>query len=287
MISWLNSQKSSFKSKIEVKGEMMRSLMLRKSVGRNNRFSDRQGFNLIELMVALIIIATLIIISIREYADYVQRAKFTKAQMDLEELAKAIRMYNTREDQPFRVATFTVFELGSFIGRYLEKEPPFDPWGSPYRHNADMGAVYSIGPDGVDSLQTGTVATQSDDILVRYIPSDFFIMKAEYVDANRNNRIDFGDRLDIYFSRPAQMSNVSVFDFITKNPERALGSAIISSPPRGSVLSFLFAAPIPPSIRIGETTIMPRDFIESILDCSNQPQPLRKMDEIVIQSKRM
>lgn len=248
---------------------------------------DSRGFNLIELMVALIIIATLILIAIREYAEYVQRAKITKAQMDLEELGKSVRMYNTREDQPFRIATFTIRDLGMFVGTYLEKEPPNDPWGRPYRHNADLGIVYSIGPDGLDSQRIGSPATMTDDIIVRYIPAEFFITKAEYVDANRNNLVDFGDRLDISFSRPAQMANVTVFDFLTKNPDRALGSAIVSSPAQGKLLSFLFAPPVPPRIRVGETTIVPREFIESVTDCSPQPQPLRRLEEVVIQRKRM
>ncbi|HOY67884.1 MAG TPA: type II secretion system protein GspG [Candidatus Ozemobacteraceae bacterium] len=251
------------------------------------RSLDSRGFNLIELMVALIIIATLVLIAIREYAEYVQRAKITKAQMDLEELGKSVRMYNTREDQPFRIATFTVRELGRFVGTYLEKEPPSDPWGRPYRHNADLGVVYSVGPDGLDSQKFTGLATMADDIIVRYIPAEFFITKAEYVDANRNNLVDFGDRLDIHFSRPAMMTNVTVFDFLTKNPERALGSAIIASPAQGKILSFLFAAPVPPKIRVGETTIVPREFIESVIDCSPQPQPLRRLEEVVIQRKRM
>ncbi len=266
---------------------MKRLNMLRCRPVKGYRPLDARGFNLIEMMVAVIIIATLVLIAVREYGEYVLRAKITKAQVDLEELAKAVRMYNTKEEQPFRIATFTILELGSFVGTYLEKEPPFDPWGTPYRHNADMGIVYSIGPDGLDSQIRVIPNFPSDDIIVRYMPQEFFITKVEYVDANRNIRIDFGDRIDIFFSRPAKMTNVSVFDFITNYPERALGSAIVSSPPKGNVLSFLFASPVPPSINIGETTIRPRDFIDSIVDCSPQPQPLRKHDEILIQSRRM
>jgi len=238
-------------------------------------------------MVAIIIIATLVLIALREYAEYIEQAKVTKVQMDLEELAKSIRMYNTREDQPFTVSTFTSIDLGRFIGTYLEKEPPFDPWGNPYRHSSDLGVVYSLGPDGKDAQRPGSIATISDDIIVRYIPAGFFISKAEYVDANRNNLIDFGDRLDLHFSRPALMNNVTVFDFITKKPERALGSAIIGSPAQGRILSFVFASPVAPSLRVGETTIAPREFIETIVDCSRQPQPLRRLEEVVIQRKRM
>lgn len=266
---------------------MKRLNMLMCGPKRESRIIDSRGFNLIEMMVAVIIVSTLLLIAVREYGDYILRAKITKAQVDLEELAKAIRMYNTKEDHPFNIATFTINELGTFIGSYLEKEPPFDPWGTPYRHNAEMGIVYSVGPDGLDSQRHTMPNFPSDDIVVRYIPEEFFITKVEYVDANRNIRIDFGDRIDIFFSRPAKMTNVSVFDFITNNPERALGSAIVSSSQKGNILSFLFAAPVPPSITIGETTIRPRDFIDSIVDCSPQPQPLRKHDEILIQSRRM
>ena len=247
---------------------------------------SRSGFTLIDLMVTLLIISTLLIFAVDEYARYIADAKVTRATADLNELAQAVRLFNIREERSFKVATFTPTELGSFIGTYLEKEPPLDPWKRPYFHDYRQGMLYSFGPDGKDGSGV-TGSGTSDDIVTRYLPSTLFITRAVYFDANSNNLIDYGDYINLSFSRPAQVKDATVFDFVTSFPEKALGSAIVQSVPEDPFKArIVFTPPVPPSIRMGETTIAPREFIESIVDYSDTPIKLKMVENLVIQKQK-
>ena len=113
-----------------------------------------RGFALIELLCVILVIACLLIFAVDEYIRYIAQTRITRANVDIDELIKAVRLYNIKESNRFEVDVFMPNKLGSFIGRYLDKEPPMDPWGKPYKHSADMGVVYSMGPDGKDSVIT-------------------------------------------------------------------------------------------------------------------------------------
>jgi general secretion pathway protein G len=246
----------------------------------------RSGFTLIDLMVTLLIISTLLIFAVDEYARYIEDAKVTRATADLNELAQAVRLFNIREERSFKVATFTPTELGSFIGTYLEKEPPLDPWKRPYMHDFRQGMLYSLGADGKnDALNIGSAT--SDDVVARYLPSRLFITRAVYLDSNSNNLIDYGDYINLTFSRPAQIKDATVFDFVTSSPEKALGSAIVQAIPEDPFRArIVFTPPVPPSIKMGETTIAPREFIESIVDFSDIPVKLVMVENLVIQKQK-
>ncbi|GAB4274218.1 MAG: hypothetical protein Kow0029_14370 [Candidatus Rifleibacteriota bacterium] len=244
------------------------------------------GFSLIELLIVLLVISTLMIAAIKEYQRYIEDAKIARAMADLDELVKAVRLYNIREGKGFNVATFSIDALGAFVGTYLEKEPPKDPWGNFYLHSSQLGAVYSCGPNKKPDILTGVASGTNDDIVVSYLPEKFFITRADYVDANLNNLVDFGDYLEIRFSRPATLIDPVVFDFITENPDKALGSAIISETEDSFVARIDFVPPDPPGIIIGQTTIKPREFISSIYDKSPVPQKLEQVKGVVINKKK-
>ena len=242
------------------------------------------GFTLIELMVSLLIISTLLIFAIEEYKRHIATARITRARADIDELVKAVRLYNIREGHGFTVSTFSPQLLGPFIGNYLEKEPPRDPWGNFYQHAPDLGLVYSTGPDGVS--QTTIVATASDDVTMSYLPAAFFLTRAEHVDSNLNNLIDFGDYIEIRFSRPAQLHNPVVVDFETLNPEKALGSAIVKPGDNPFSARIEFAMPVAPTLITGETRLFAREYIESIVDLSPNPQPLQRQEGVIIERKK-
>lgn len=227
----------------------------------------RRGFSLVELMVVLVIMGLLITFAIDQYTKDIEYAKRTRARMDLEELAKSVRLYNIREEKSFTVATFTQQALATFVGTYLESTPPLDPWGRPYRHKSDLGIVYSLGPDGRDGYSDPT-ATMSDDVVLRYLPEGFYLTKAEYVDANRNNQVDFGDWIEVFFSRPAKFRNATTFDFVTQDPPKAFGDAFVNVASSGISLQIVFSPSIPPRFEIGKTKILVRPFQDGIVDCS-------------------
>jgi general secretion pathway protein G len=246
---------------------------------------SRVGFSLIELMVTLIILSVIIVFAIQEYEQHIVAAKAARARNDLEDLAKAVRLYNIREEKPFEIGTFTAQYLGTFVGTYLETAPPLDPWGKPYLHAPELGVIYSCGPNLVD--ETTNFAGKSDDLVYHYLPADFYVTRAEYVDANRNGQIDMGDEVEISFSRPARMEGVSLFDFRTVNPENAFGSAKVVAPAKGRSLKIFFGPPLPPRIKIGETKIQVFYDIQSVVDFSSPPMPLKSLEDVVIQRKRM
>ncbi|NLI76686.1 MAG: hypothetical protein GX442_09620 [Candidatus Riflebacteria bacterium] len=235
--------------------------------------------------MTLLILGVVLVFAIHEYEDHIVSAKVTRCRSDLEDLAKAIRWYNIREEKPFAIGTFTAEYLGPFIGTYLEVAPPKDPWGQPYRHNPDLGVVYSCGPNLID--ETADVRAGADDLVFHYLPADFTITKAEFVDATRNNQVDFGDEVEITFSRPARMNGVSLFDFVTMFPENAFGSAKVVAPAKGSSLKIVFNPPLPPKIRLGETKVKPFYDIMSVVDCGSPARRLSGVEGVVIQRRKM
>lgn len=239
------------------------------------------------MMVVLVIISVLLIFAMNAYKRYITDAKISRAKADLNELAQSIRLYNIREDKPFEIATFSTKDLGIFVGTYLEKDPPRDPWGNYYLHDYRKGMLYSKGPNKVDDVKqiaSGSM-NEFDDVVMRYLPEKLFITRAEYVDANLDNQINFGDYIQLRFSKPAKIEDASVFDFNTKFPDKALGSAVVKPMNDPLYARIIFSPPTLPTLRLGETTISPREFIESITDYSEVPKRLVKVEEVVIRKK--
>lgn len=244
-----------------------------------------KGFTLIEVMVVLVIISVLMGYAINEYSGSVNEARVTRARADLEEFAKSIRLYNIKESRPFEIGTFSVEHLGTFIGNYLEKAPPLDPWERHYRHRPELGVVYSIGLDGIDGY-VDSIPGGADDVVARYLPREFFITRVEYVDTNRNNRIDFGDYTEIHLSRKGRFADVNVLDFVTENPPDAFGTAQVEPSEDGRSIRIVFAPPIPSSIIPGETILKARvpeeGNLGAITDYSNPPENLINLEDLVI-----
>ncbi len=248
------------------------------------KIKDGKGFAVIELLITLLIISALLIFAVDEYRRYINSTRITRARADIEELVKAVRLYNIKEAKQFSVEVFSPQALGNFVGRYLEKEPPRDPWGLYYQHAPALGVVFSCGPDGLP--QTTNRSGSSDDIVMSYMPQGFFITRADYVDANFNNRVDFSDYVELTFSRPATMTEPLVYDFETEYPERALGSALVRSDENPFKAKIEFAPPDAPSVVPGQTRLYPREFIESIRDFSPTPRVLQRVDNLVIDKRR-
>ena len=244
----------------------------------------RDGFAFIELMLVLLIISSLLIFAVEEYKRHIAETRITRARADMEELAKAVRLYNIKEPKFFDARTFSPSALGAFIGTYLEKEPPRDPWGNFYFHSDGMGVIFSCGPDG--KPQATLLATDSDDIVVSYLPYGFFITRAEYVDANVNNLVDFDDHVIVSFSRPAKLFEPVVMDFETSSPEKALGSALVRPGENAFQTKIFFEPPFAPEVVPGETKLYIREFNDSIRDLSPEPQRLQRQDGVIIEKRR-
>ncbi|MDN5280073.1 MAG: ral secretion pathway protein [Clostridiales bacterium] len=151
----------------------------------------RRGFTLIELLVVITILAILAGAALPYVQSYVAESRIAKTKTDLEEIARALAVYETREGD------YTKSDVSDLTGRYLNKSP-IDPWGSQYVVDYNAGTVYSKGPDRSD-IADG----KYDNISVSYQPP-LALVSAKWVDKNQSGRIDFqnvNDELQLTFSR--------------------------------------------------------------------------------------
>lgn len=123
------------------------------------RKSPRHGFTLIEMLLVLVILATLAAIVIPKFAGRSQQAKVTQAISQIGSFKLALDTFEV--DNGFYPRDLNaLFEMPSgttatqWQGPYLEKGIPLDPWGNAYvyefpgRRNLNGFDIMSMGPDG-------------------------------------------------------------------------------------------------------------------------------------------
>lgn len=148
----------------------------------------RRGFTLIELLVVITIIAILVGVALPYVQNYIHESRLSKAKSDLDEIAKALMIYEVRE------GVYKASTLGPIIGRYLNNSP-IDPWGAPYLVATASGIVFSAGPDRIPHSY--------DDITANYLPL-LALASVKWVDANNSGAVDSQNRSDylmLQFSR--------------------------------------------------------------------------------------
>jgi len=166
----------------------------------------RRGFTLIELLVVITILAILAGAALPYVQNYVAESRIAKAKTDLEEIARALAVYETREGEYPDVDTTGlvgadtdgISDVSQLTGRYLNKAP-IDPWGKPYTIDLFSGTVYSSGPDRKDT----NASDKYDNISVPYQPP-LSIVSVKWVDKNQSGSVDVqnvSDQLKITFSR--------------------------------------------------------------------------------------
>jgi len=152
----------------------------------------KKGFTLIELLVVITILAVLAGAALPYVQSYVEESRIAKAKTDLEEVARALAVYETREGE------YTKNTVEDLTGRYLNKAP-IDPWGKAYVVDANAGTVYSSGPDRLSAV----AADKYDDIVVPYQPP-LALVSVKWVDKNQSGAVDYqnvSDELHLAFSR--------------------------------------------------------------------------------------
>ena len=128
---------------------------MKPSLSRRRRQSA--AFTLVEMLLVLVILATLAAIVIPKMAGRSQQAKVTAAKSDISSIEMALDMYETDNgnypkslnelnDQPANASNWK--------GPYLKKGVPPDPWGNNYvyeipgKHSNAGYDLMSPGPDG-------------------------------------------------------------------------------------------------------------------------------------------
>ncbi len=178
----------------------------------------RRGFTLIELLVVITILAILAGAALPYVQNYVAESRLAKAKTDLEEIARALAIYETREGE------YTKTTVSDLTGRYLNKSP-IDPWGSEYIVSSSNGIVYSKGPDRLD----GSDSNNYDNINVPYQPP-LALVSAKWVDKNQSGAVDtqnVSDELHLTFSRKLGAVTITNFgDHIYLNSATKLSSGV-------------------------------------------------------------
>lgn len=126
-----------------------------------------RAFTLVEMLLVLVILATLAAIVIPKFAGRSEQAKKTAAQSQISSIELALDSFEV--DNGYYPKTGDLDALISppadaknWHGPYLKKGVPPDPWGNAYtydypsKHNPNGYDLMSMGPDG----QAGT----DDDI---------------------------------------------------------------------------------------------------------------------------
>ena len=117
------------------------------------------GFTLVEMLLVLVILATLAAIVIQKMAGRSQQAKVTAAQSQINSIELALDAFEV--DNGYYPKSGGLNDLleqpagaTGWKGPYLKKGVPLDPWGNPYtydypgKHNASGYDLLSNGPDG-------------------------------------------------------------------------------------------------------------------------------------------
>lgn len=139
---------------------------------RGRQRSPQDGFTLIDLLMAVVVMSLLLLVAIPAYSSAMEKARTAQAIRDVSEIDGHIERFRT---QHFRLPA-TLAELGRAL-------PP-DPWGNDYRYlNIEAGVpvgmvrkdrnmnplnsdydLYSMGPDGRTATQL-TARAARDDIV--------------------------------------------------------------------------------------------------------------------------
>ena len=115
---------------------------------------------MVELLLVLVILATLAAIVVPKFAGRTQQARITAAATELSGVETALDAfevdngYYPKGADGMRLLLDRPADTPNWRGPYLKKAITADPWGNPYiyecpgRHNPNSYDVMSMGPDG-------------------------------------------------------------------------------------------------------------------------------------------
>ena len=205
----------------------------------------KKGFTLIELLVVITIIAILAGAALPYVQNYVSESRIAKAKSDLDEISRALVIYESREGD------YNKKSVEDLTGRYLDRSP-IDPWGVPYIVATESGIVYSKGPDRKDSDEGEEYAF--DNIEVSYVPP-LALVSVKWVDKNKSGAVDtqnVPDELHLTFSRKLGSDTVDNIGLVA-------AKVAVSSTTGDVYLSEIATTTDPRIVGNGKTLVYPID----------------------------
>lgn len=183
----------------------------------------RKGFTLIELLVVITILAILAGAALPFVQNYVAESRIAKAKSDLDEISRALVIYESREGD------YNKSTVEDLTGRYLDRSP-IDPWGVPYVVATESGIVFSKGPDRKGAEEGDEFVY--DNIEVSYVPP-LALVSVKWVDKNKSGAVDtqnVQDELHLTFSR--KLGNAfGLTASLTANPDALFDAIEIANNP--------------------------------------------------------
>ena len=138
-------------------------------------YTKREGFTLIEILIAIFIVGILAGGAIYYMAGYLEQARMTRVNSDLKVISQAIEMYNNGIGQyPSRLKDLVKRPSDESIAKkwlrtgYLKgKKVPLDPWNSPYKYKmpGEEGhpyELYSYGPEKKGASRSKWISVWDD-----------------------------------------------------------------------------------------------------------------------------
>lgn len=128
----------------------------------NFRSASRQaGFSLMELLVALVILALIMGVVAPRVIGYLSRAKSQTAGVQIENIKSSLDMFlldvgrYPTEEEGLAALIEPKSSIAGWAGPYLDEEDvPADPWGQPYHYEIVPGQmkvkIYSFGRDNTE-----------------------------------------------------------------------------------------------------------------------------------------
>jgi general secretion pathway protein G len=119
-----------------------------------------RAFTLIELLLVLVILATLAALVVPRFTKRSEQAKITAARTDIANVEVAIDAFEVdcgrfpATEEGLRPLLDQPSNAPDWHGPYVKRGMPKDPWGNPYmyrcpgQHNTNGYDLYSFGPDG-------------------------------------------------------------------------------------------------------------------------------------------
>jgi general secretion pathway protein G len=119
-----------------------------------------RAFTLIELLLVLVILATLAALVVPKFTKRSEQAKITGARTDIANIETSLDAFEIdcgrypSTEEGLRALLELPAALAGWQGPYLKRGIPKDPWGNLYmyrcpgQHNTDGCDLYSFGPDG-------------------------------------------------------------------------------------------------------------------------------------------